>query len=126
MANFLSVSPNQIKFLPSVCLVLGLVFAAITVSFSAVSLGRLSTYILFIFKVSKWAVSSDTFFKSFSSAVNMFISIFIIQILQQPNFCVISQKLLAGKSKENSQIFILAALPSSGPHHIENTPQNRR
>jgi hypothetical protein len=52
LANFPSISPNQTKFLSSVCLVPGLDFSAITVSISAVSLGRLSTYIYFLdFKV---------------------------------------------------------------------------
>jgi hypothetical protein len=60
LANFLSISPNEIKFLPSVCLApaAGLLnFSAIPVSISAVSLRRLSTYILLDFKVAKWAVS---------------------------------------------------------------------
>jgi hypothetical protein len=43
MALFLSISPNQTKFLPSVCLVPGLDFSAILVLISAVSLGRIST-----------------------------------------------------------------------------------
>jgi hypothetical protein len=46
LANFLSISPNQTKFLLSVCLVLGLDFSASPVSISVVSLGRLSTYML--------------------------------------------------------------------------------
>ncbi len=53
LANFLSISPNQTKFLLSVCLVPGLDFSIIPVSFSAVSLGRLSTYILLDLKVVK-------------------------------------------------------------------------
>jgi hypothetical protein len=58
LANFLSISPNQTRFLPSVCLVPGLDFSAIPVSNSAVSSGRLSTYTFLDFKVVKWAVSS--------------------------------------------------------------------
>jgi hypothetical protein len=81
LALFLSISPNQTKFLQPVCLVPGLDFSAILVSVSAVSLGRLSTFYFFDFKAAKWAVSS--LFKSFLSTVNMFISIFMIQILQQ-------------------------------------------
>ncbi len=54
--NFLSISQNQTKFLPSVCLA----FSDIPVSLSAVSLRRLSTYVLLDFKVAKWAVSSLT------------------------------------------------------------------
>ncbi len=44
---------------------------------------------------------SDTFFKSFSRTVNMFISIFMIQILQQLNFKWYRQKLylLANRKK---------------------------
>jgi hypothetical protein len=49
LANFLSISPSQTKFVLSVCLVPGLAFSAIHVSISAVSLGRLSTYTLFRF-----------------------------------------------------------------------------
>ncbi len=49
LSNFLSISPNQTKFLSSVCLVPRLDFSAIPVSTSAESLGRLSTYILFRF-----------------------------------------------------------------------------
>jgi hypothetical protein len=49
LANFLSISQNQTKFLPLVCLVPGQDFSATLVSISSVSLGRLSTYILFIF-----------------------------------------------------------------------------
>jgi hypothetical protein len=45
LANFLSISPNQTKFLPSVCLVPGLEFSAIPVLISAVSLEMLSNYI---------------------------------------------------------------------------------
>jgi hypothetical protein len=60
MANFLSISPNQTKFLPTVCLVKGLDFSAIPVSISAVSLGYQLIYFL-DFKVSKWAVSSLTY-----------------------------------------------------------------
>jgi hypothetical protein len=60
MANFLFISPNQIKFLPSVCSWLD--FSAILVSISAVSLGRLSYQLTYFldFKVDKWAVSSLT------------------------------------------------------------------
>ncbi len=47
--NFLSISPNQTKFLPYVRLVPGPDFSAILVSISAVSLGRLSSYSLFRF-----------------------------------------------------------------------------
>jgi hypothetical protein len=49
LANFLSISPNQTKFLPSVCLVPELDFSAIPVPIFAVSLGRLSTNILLRF-----------------------------------------------------------------------------
>jgi hypothetical protein len=59
LARFLSISPNQTKFLPSVCLVPGQVFSAIPVSISAVSLGRRNLY-TFYFTVAKWAVSSLT------------------------------------------------------------------
>ncbi len=41
LAKFLSISPNQTKFLLSVCLVPGLDFSAIPVPISAMSLGRL-------------------------------------------------------------------------------------
>jgi hypothetical protein len=57
LANFLSISPNQTKFLFSVCLVPGLYFSAIPVSISAVSLGRLLTIHFLDFKVAKWADS---------------------------------------------------------------------
>jgi hypothetical protein len=63
LANFLSISPNQTKFLRFICLVSGLDFSDIPISISAVSLGKLSTYFL-DFKVVKWAVltlSSNTF-----------------------------------------------------------------
>jgi hypothetical protein len=62
LANFLSISPNQTKLLPSVCLVPGLDFSGVPVLISAVSLRRLSTYIRYFldFKVDKWAVSSMT------------------------------------------------------------------
>ncbi len=49
LANFLSISPNQTKFLLSVSLVPRMDFSAIPVSISEVSLQRLSTYILFRF-----------------------------------------------------------------------------
>jgi hypothetical protein len=49
LANFLSISLNQTKFVLTVCLVPRLDFSAIPVSISAISLGRLSTYILFRF-----------------------------------------------------------------------------
>jgi hypothetical protein len=45
LAILLSISPKQTKFLPSVCLVPA-DFSAVPVSISAVSLRRLSTYIL--------------------------------------------------------------------------------
>jgi hypothetical protein len=60
LANFLSKSPNQTKFLSSVCPVPGLDLSAIPVSISAVSLGRLSTYILLDFKFAIWAAFSLT------------------------------------------------------------------
>jgi hypothetical protein len=49
LAHFFSISPNQPKLLPSVCLVPGLDFPAIPVSISAMSLGSLSTFIIFRF-----------------------------------------------------------------------------
>ncbi len=51
LANILSISPNQTKLLPSVCLVPGmeLDFSGVPVLISAVSVGRLSAYILFRF-----------------------------------------------------------------------------
>jgi hypothetical protein len=54
LANFLSISPNQTMFLPSVCLVPAAI-SAIPFSISAVSLRRLKTYKLLDFKVAKWA-----------------------------------------------------------------------
>jgi hypothetical protein len=57
LANFLSNSPNQTKF----CGLFAwsqLDFPAIPVSISAVSLKRLSNYLLLNFKFTKWAVSS--------------------------------------------------------------------
>ncbi len=48
-ANFLSISPNQTKFLQSVCLVPRLDFSTIPVLISTAPLGRLSTCILFRF-----------------------------------------------------------------------------
>ncbi len=68
LANFLSISPNQTKFLPSVCLVPARLFA-IPDSISAVSLRR--TYKLLDFKVAKWAVSSLTHSSNFFQ-VNIF------------------------------------------------------
>ncbi len=50
LGNFLFFLETKPSFLPSVRLVPGLDFSAIPVSISAVSLGRLSTYILFTFK----------------------------------------------------------------------------
>jgi hypothetical protein len=50
---------------------------------------KLSTRIRYFldFKDTQWAgFLTDTFFKTFSSTVNMFISIFMIQIFQQLNF----------------------------------------
>ncbi len=47
---------------------------------------------------------SDAFFKYFSSTVNMFISLFMIQIFQQLNFSNIGRNFLLGNRK-NSQIF---------------------
>ncbi len=79
LAKFLSISPNQTKFLPSVCLVPAGLFCH---SFSKplVSLRMLSTYILLDFKVAKWAVSSLTHCSN-AFQVNMFTSRFIIQML---------------------------------------------
>jgi hypothetical protein len=89
LANFLSISSNQTKLLLFVCLIPELDFFAIPVSISAVSLGRLSTYILFFYlRLLNGQFSSETFFKSFSGTANMFISIFMIQI-QTANFLVI-------------------------------------
>jgi hypothetical protein len=81
--NFLSISPNQTKFLPSVCLVPGLDFSAILVTIFAVSLGRLSNLLVHFLDFTKWAVSSLSLTHSSNplSTVNMFISIFVIQIL---------------------------------------------
>jgi hypothetical protein len=75
---FLQTKPSFAACLPSPRTVL----FCVPVSISAVSLGRLSTYIhTFRFSgCSMGSFLSDTFFKSFSSAVNMFISIFMIQI----------------------------------------------
>jgi hypothetical protein len=56
-------------------------FSAIPVSISAVSLGGLTTYILLDFKVATWTVSSLAHCSN-PFQVNMFISRFIIQILQ--------------------------------------------
>ena len=44
LANFLSISPNQTKYLPSVCLVPGLDFSAIPVSISAVFRKAINLY----------------------------------------------------------------------------------
>jgi hypothetical protein len=59
LANFLSISPNQTKFLPYVCLVPAFYFSVIPASISAVSLRRLSTYILLDFKIAKYADTSN-------------------------------------------------------------------
>jgi hypothetical protein len=55
-------------------------FSAITVSVSAVSLRRLTTYILLDFKVAKWAVSYLTHCSN-PFQENIYISRFMIQIL---------------------------------------------
>jgi hypothetical protein len=55
-------------------------FSAIPVSISAVSLRKLTPYILLDFKVAKWAVPSLTLCSN-AFQVNMFISRFTIQIL---------------------------------------------
>jgi hypothetical protein len=70
-------------FLPSVCLVPAGLFCH-SCSISAVSLRRLTTYILLDLKVAKWAVSSLTNCSN-PFQVNMFISRFKIQIL----YCII-------------------------------------
>jgi hypothetical protein len=56
-------------------------FSAIPVSISAVSLRRITTYILLDFNIAKWAVSSLTHCSN-PFQINMFISRFMIQILQ--------------------------------------------
>jgi hypothetical protein len=55
LASFFIFLPTK----PSFCLVPGLDFSAIPVSIYAVSLGKLSTYIILDFEVEKWAVSSS-------------------------------------------------------------------
>jgi hypothetical protein len=55
-------------------------FSAILVSISAISLRRLTNFILLDFKVASWAVSSLTHCSN-PFQVNMFISRFMIQIL---------------------------------------------
>ncbi len=84
LANFLSISPNQTKFLLSVCLD----NSAIPVSISAVSLGikAINLYTFQILRLLMGSYLPETFFKSFSRTGNMFISVFMIQILQQLNF----------------------------------------
>ncbi len=74
LANFLSISPNQTLFLPSVCLVPCGLFCHYRLNLCS------QTYILSDFKVAKWAVSSLTHCSNHFQ-VNMFISRFMIQIL---------------------------------------------
>ncbi len=57
MANFLSISPNQTMFLPSVCLVPARLFCHSCCNLCSL-FRSISTYILVDFKVAKWAVSS--------------------------------------------------------------------
>jgi hypothetical protein len=97
LANLLSISPNQIKFLLPVYLVPGLDLSAIPVSISAVSLGRLSAYILFRFE-------GDTFFKSFSSTLNMF-TVFQYSNIATVEFLVISAETACWEKEKNSKIF---------------------
>jgi hypothetical protein len=61
LANFLSISTNQAKFLPTVCLVPELDFSAIPVSISELSLKDYQLIYFLDFKVAKWAVSSLTY-----------------------------------------------------------------
>ena len=51
MANFLSISPNQTKFLPSVCLVPGLDFSAVPVLISALCSVFRKAINLYTFKI---------------------------------------------------------------------------
>jgi hypothetical protein len=65
LANFLSISPNQTKFLLSVCLVPGLDFSAIPIqSLQCLYEGYQLIYFLY-FKVVKWAASSLTHSSNF-------------------------------------------------------------
>jgi hypothetical protein len=84
LAIFLSISPNQTMFLPSVCLVPAGLFCHSC--FNLCSLfRRLTVYILLDFKVVKWAVSSLTHCSN-PFQVNIFISRFMIKILHNiPN-----------------------------------------
>ncbi len=79
MANFLSVSPNQTMFLPSVCLIPARLFCHSCFNLCSLFKKVNNCYTL-VFKVAKWAVSSLTH-SSNPFHVNMFISRFMIQIL---------------------------------------------
>ncbi len=77
-------------------------FSALPVLISAVSLRRLTTYVLLDFKVAKWAVSSLTHWSN-PYQVNMFISKFMIQI------CIIFKMYRKGKDiiKKRHKIFLI-------------------
>ncbi len=93
MANFLSISPNQPKFLPSVCLIPGLDFSAIHM-LQTLQVFRKAINLYFLdFKVAKYAVFSLTHSSNPLSNVNMFVSIFLPKILHNlptAEFLVIS------------------------------------
>jgi hypothetical protein len=70
LANFLSISPNQTEFLPSVCLVPAGIFCHSC--FNHCNLfEKVIKYILLDFKVAKWAIFSPTH-SSNPFQVNMF------------------------------------------------------
>jgi hypothetical protein len=62
----------------------------------------INLYSFIDFKAAKWAVSS--LFKSFLRTVNMFISIFVIQILQQLIFRNIGRNWLLGNRKKVAKV----------------------
>ncbi len=109
MANFLSISPNQTKFLPSICMVPGLDFSAIPDSIFAESLGKLSIYILYFldFKVykCKWAMSLLTLSSNpFKYCKYVYFNIHYANIATA-EFLVISAESTCWEIESNSQIF---------------------
>ncbi len=100
MANFLSISPNRIMFLPSVCLVPAGLFCHSC--FNNCSLfKKVNNLYTFRFKVAKWAFSSLAYYSN-SFQVNMFISRLMIQ------YFIIIKMYTKGKTSEKRDIKFLS------------------
>jgi hypothetical protein len=112
LADFFSISPNQIKFLLSACLVPGLGFSAIPVSISAVSLERLSTYVYTFldFKVANWKVSSLTHSHILQICLFHYSSFQNCIMLTTTEFLVISADCLLGNGKSIAK-FLMRTFP---------------